>query len=61
MSLQTTDLMLIADGEAAPVEAKTPPRKPKLYDTFNYIANPDRFCRENFEKYGPMKSSLIDN
>ena len=59
MSLETTDLMLIADGETAPVEAKTPPGKPKLYDTFNYIANPDRFCRENFKKYGPIFKTSV--
>ncbi|NET77826.1 cytochrome P450 [Okeania sp. SIO1F9] len=59
MSLQTTDLMLIADGEAAPVEAKIPPRKPKFYDTFNYIANPDRFCRQNFKKYGPIFKTSV--
>ncbi len=54
MNLQTTDLLLLADGETAPGETKIPPRKPKWYDTLNYIANPDRFCRENFKKYGPI-------
>ena len=54
MSLQTTDLLLLADGETAPGETKIPPRKPKWYDTFNYIANPDRFCGENLKKYGPI-------
>ncbi|MEM1169379.1 MAG: hypothetical protein AAGJ08_09985 [Cyanobacteria bacterium P01_H01_bin.35] len=54
MNLQTTDLLLLADGETAPGETNIPPRKPKWYDTLNYIANPDRFCRENFKKYGPI-------
>ncbi len=59
MNLQTTDLLLLADGETAPGEAKIPPRKPKWYDTFNYIANPDRFCRENFNKYGPIFKTCV--
>ncbi|MEB3342903.1 cytochrome P450 [Okeania sp.] len=54
MNLQTTELLLLADGETAPEETKIPPRKPKWHDTFNYIANPDRFCSENFKKYGPI-------
>ena len=59
MSLQTTDLLLLADGETAPGETKIPPRKPKWYDTFNYIANPDRFCGENLKKYGPIFKTSV--
>ncbi|WP_276751261.1 cytochrome P450 [Chlorogloeopsis fritschii] len=31
-----------------------PPRQPRWDDTFSYIANPDRFCRDNLRKYGPI-------
>ncbi len=48
------EVKVIEDGQAPPTGTTTPPRKPKWYDTFSYIANPDRFCRQNLQKYGPI-------
>ena len=59
MDLQTTDLVLLADREKPPTDTTTPPRKPKWYDTFNYIANPTRFCSQNLKKYGPIFKTSV--
>ena len=49
-----SDLLVLADGEAPPVSTVAPPRRPQWSDTFAYIAAPDRFCRTNLERYGPI-------
>ncbi|MBW4499123.1 MAG: cytochrome P450 [Scytonema hyalinum WJT4-NPBG1] len=50
----TEEVLVLEDGQAPPPGTTTPPRKPRWYDTFNYIANPDQFCRKNLEEYGPI-------
>ena len=54
MDRQQSEILILEDEQAPPSGAVTPPRQPKWYDTFNYIANPDKFCRENWQKYGPV-------
>lgn len=48
------EVLVLEDGQAPPTGTTTPPRKPKWYDTFDYIANPDQFCRKNLQEYGPI-------
>ncbi|OUL20856.1 cytochrome P450 [Nostoc sp. RF31YmG] len=48
------EVLVLEDGQAPPTGTTTPPRKPKWYDTFEYIANPDQFCRKNLQEYGPI-------
>ncbi|WP_232317107.1 cytochrome P450 [Anabaena sp. CA = ATCC 33047] len=50
----TEEVIVLEDGQAPPTGTTIPPRKPKWYDTLSYIANPDQFCRQNLEKYGPI-------
>jgi cytochrome P450 len=52
MAQQTSEVIVLEDGQAPPPGTTTPPRTPKWYDTFNYIASPDKFCRQNLKKYG---------
>jgi cytochrome P450 len=54
MVQQISEVLVLEDGQALPPGTTTPPRKPNWYDTFSYIANPDRFCRQNLEQYGPI-------
>lgn len=54
MVQQISEVLVLEEGQAPPPGTTTPPRKPNWYDTFSYIANPDRFCRQNLEKYGPI-------
>lgn len=54
MNQQTSDILVLKDRQALPTGTTTPPRSPKWYDTLNYIANPQKFCRQNLEKYGPI-------
>ena len=44
---------VLGNAQGPPIGTTTPPRKQKWYDTINYIGNPDSFCRQNLEKYGP--------
>ncbi|OUL30666.1 cytochrome P450 [Nostoc sp. T09] len=48
------EVLVLEDGQAPPTGTTTPPRKPKWYDTFEYISNPDQFCRKNLQEYGPI-------
>lgn len=54
MTQPTSDVLLLDDNQPTPHSLKTPPRKPQWTDTFAYVADPDRFCRDNLEKYGPI-------
>ncbi len=49
-----SDVLILDADQAPPTETTTPPRQPKWTDTFAYIANPDQFCRQNLEQYGPI-------
>ena len=42
-----------------PEGIKEPPRNSQITDTFTYIGNPDRFCRENLVKYGPIFKTSV--
>ncbi|MBD1923385.1 cytochrome P450 [Microcoleus sp. FACHB-831] len=59
MNQQIDELIVIDDGQEPPKDAIAPPRKPKWSDTLNYIANPDRFCRQNLEKYGSIFTTSV--
>ncbi len=49
-----SELMVLGDGDALPAGAIAPPRQPHWYDTIAYIQDPQRFCRENWQRYGPV-------
>lgn len=49
-----SDVIVLDDGQAPPPGMTTPPREPKWYDTFAFIANPDQFCCANLKQYGPI-------
>lgn len=53
------ETLVLEDGQVPPPDITTPPRKPKWDDTFKYMANPDQFCRQNFEKYGPIFNTAV--
>ena len=55
----TNEVLVLEEGLAPPHGTITPPRKPKWLDTFNYIASPDKFCRKNLEKYGPIFNTSV--
>jgi retinoid hydroxylase len=48
------DLLVLAEEQALPPDAIAPPRKPQWFDTFAYIADPDRFCKQNLDRYGAI-------
>jgi retinoid hydroxylase len=58
MVQQISEVLVLEDEQALP-PGTTPPRNPNWYDTFSYIANPDRFCRQNLEKYGPIFNTSV--
>ena len=49
-----SDVLVLAEGETPPGSTVAPPRHPRWSDTFAYIADPDRFCRANLARYGPI-------
>jgi retinoid hydroxylase len=59
MVQQISEVLVLEDEQALPPGTTTPPRNPNWYDTFSYIANPDRFCRQNLEKYGPIFNTSV--
>ena len=54
MNQLASNLIVLEPGQTPPSDALFPPRQPKWFDTFAYIANPDQFCHENFKRYGPI-------
>lgn len=54
MEQLTSDFIVLEEGQALPSDIPLPPRTPKWLDTLSYIANPDRFCRENRTHYGSI-------
>ncbi len=54
MEQTSSEVLIIEEGQTPPSQTQIPPRKPQWYDTFSYIANPDKFCRHNLEKYGAI-------
>ena len=52
--MEQQEVTIISDEQAPPAGTTTPPRRGKWYDTFSYIANPERFCQRNLEKYGAI-------
>jgi retinoid hydroxylase len=54
MNQLNSDVMVLEDGQTIPPNIILPPRNPKWQDTIAYVVNPDRFCRENREQYGPI-------
>jgi cytochrome P450 len=59
MQLSPLEIKVLEIGQSAPDEAKEPPRNSKITDTLRYIGNPDRFCRENLVKYGPIFKTSV--
>lgn len=54
MQQAKSEVLILEDGQTPPPQTQIPVRKPQWYDTFSYIANPDKFCRHNLEKYGAI-------
>ena len=54
MNQLASNLIVLEPGQTPPSKTVFPPRQPKWFDTFAYIANPDQFCHENFKRYGPI-------
>ena len=54
MEKASSGVLVLEEGQDLPPQTQTPPRQPHWYDTFSYIANPDKFCRQNLEKYGSV-------
>ncbi len=52
-------LVILADGQATPTNRSEPPRRPKWSDTLQYIANPEKFCRDNLAEYGPIFKTSV--
>ena len=59
MQLSPLEIKVLEIGQSAPDEVKEPPRNSKITDTLRYIGNPDRFCRENLVKYGPIFKTSV--
>ncbi len=59
MNQQTIEVVVLGNAQGPPTRTTTPPRKPKWHDTINYIGNPDSFCRQNREKYGPCFKTAL--
>ena len=59
MNQDIDEVLVLEEGQAPPKDAIAPPRKPRWSDTLNYIANPDRFCRQNLEKYGAIFNTSV--
>ena len=54
MAQSTETVMILEAGQLPPLGTLVPPRLPRWHDTFSYIANPDRFCRQNVARYGAI-------
>ncbi|MEO1761097.1 MAG: cytochrome P450 [Cyanobacteria bacterium J06629_18] len=54
MQQANSEVLILEDGQTPPPQTQAPIRKPRWYDTLSYIANPDKFCRDNLEKYGAI-------
>lgn len=54
MQPQPGEVIILAEGQSTPAGTTTPLRKAKWYDTFIYIANPEKFCQQNLAKYGAV-------
>lgn len=59
MQSSSLEIQILAEGESIPEGVKEPPRNAKITDTFTYIGNPDRFCRENLTKYGSIFKTSV--
>jgi len=58
--MATPDTVQVLDLDTTPPpRVVEPPRKPQWSDTLAYIANPDRFCRTNLQKYGPIFKTSV--
>ncbi|NET31499.1 MAG: cytochrome P450 [Cyanothece sp. SIO1E1] len=59
MNPKNSEVIILADGQAPPAGITTPPRQPKWSDTFTYIADPDKFCRQNLATHGPIFKTSV--
>ncbi|AFY56215.1 cytochrome P450 [Rivularia sp. PCC 7116] len=59
MQQAKSEVIILEDGQTPPAQTQAPIRKPQWYDTFSYIANPDKFCRHNLEKYGAIFKTSV--
>ena len=46
-------LLVLETDQAPPEGCRIPPRQPRWWDTLAYVADPDRFCRSNLNRFGP--------
>ncbi|KKJ01153.1 cytochrome P450 [Prochlorothrix hollandica] len=47
-------IQILEPGQVPDPTLALPPRQPQPWDTVAYIADPDRFCRQNFHRHGPV-------
>jgi cytochrome P450 len=59
MQSSPLEIQVLEKGQSVPTGVKEPPRNAKITDTFTYISNPDRFCRENLAKYGSIFKTSV--
>ncbi|MDY6897601.1 MAG: cytochrome P450 [Cyanobacteriota bacterium] len=59
MQQAKSEVLILEDGQIPPPQTQVPTRKPQWYDTLSYIANPDKFCRHNLEKYGAIFQTSV--
>ena len=59
MQQANSEVLILEDGQTPPPKTQVPTRKPRWYDTLSYIANPDKFCRQNLEKYGAIFKTAV--
>ena len=45
---------VLEEGSGTPAGTVLPPRRPRWWDTFAFMADPDRFCRDNLKTWGPI-------
>jgi cytochrome P450 len=54
MNEAANGFQVLEEGSDPPAGAVLPPRQPRWWDTFAFMADPDRFCRENLRRWGPI-------
>jgi len=59
MDAATDSFVVLTEDQATPPQASEPPRQSKWSDTLQYIANPEKFCRDNLAEHGPIFKTSV--
>jgi cytochrome P450 len=54
MTITTPRFQVLENGQVPPATATLPPRQARWWDTFAFMADPDRFCLDNLRTWGPI-------